>query len=96
MNKHIELVKKWLSDRDSVTLEELKANKDAAYAAYGVDGVANAAYYVAANAAFDATYYAAVHAVNAAYYAAYTTYYAAAVHAVNAEYWVKEYEELTK
>ena len=30
MNKHIELVKKWLDDPDSVTKEELKANADAA------------------------------------------------------------------
>jgi hypothetical protein len=37
MNKHIKLVEKWLSDKDSVTQEELKQNKkdaDAAYAAY--------------------------------------------------------------
>ena len=34
MNKHIELVEKWLKDKNSVSLEELKANKDAAYAAY--------------------------------------------------------------
>lgn len=37
MNKHVELVKKWLNDKDSVTLEELKENSksasDAAYAA---------------------------------------------------------------
>ena len=31
MNKHIELVKKWLKDKSSVTAEELKANADAAY-----------------------------------------------------------------
>ena len=30
MNKHIELVKKWLDDPFSVTKKELKANKDAA------------------------------------------------------------------
>jgi hypothetical protein len=35
MNKHIELVKKWLADKDSVSLEELEANKKAADAAYG-------------------------------------------------------------
>ena len=38
MNKHIELVKKWLDDPSSVSQEELKANSDAAcdaaYAAY--------------------------------------------------------------
>ena len=32
MNKHIELVKKWLNDKDSVTTEELKANSEAAQA----------------------------------------------------------------
>lgn len=42
MNKHIQLVKKWLEYRDSVSLEELDANKKAAYAAY------YAAYYAAA------------------------------------------------
>jgi len=31
LNKHIELVKKWLADKDSVTPEELKANKKEAY-----------------------------------------------------------------
>ena len=34
MNKHIELVKKWLADNDSVSLEELEANKKSAYTAY--------------------------------------------------------------
>jgi len=33
MNKHIALVKKWLANPESVTQEELLANKDAAYAA---------------------------------------------------------------
>ena len=33
MNKHVELVKKWLADPKSVSLEELKANKEAAWAA---------------------------------------------------------------
>ena len=32
MSKHIELVKKWLDDPDSVTKEKLKANADAAAA----------------------------------------------------------------
>ena len=49
MNKHIELVKRWLSDPKSVTVEELEANADAAadYAAwtavYAADYVAEAA-----------------------------------------------------
>ncbi len=46
VNKHIELVKKWLDDPDSVTKEELKANADA----YAAD--AYAAYYAAYNAAY--------------------------------------------
>ena len=70
MNKHIELVKKWLSDRDSVTLEELKANKDAAYAAHADAAYANAAVYAAANAAYANAAYA-----NAAYYADSAAYY---------------------
>ena len=58
MNKHIELVEKWLKDKNSVSLEELKANKDAAYAAsYAADAYAasNAAY-AASNAAYAAHY----------------------------------------
>ncbi len=31
MNPYIELVKKWLADNDSVTLEELESNEDAAW-----------------------------------------------------------------
>ena len=58
MNKHIELVKKWLADKDSVSLGELKAN-------------AYAAYYVAADCeAADAAYFAAAAAYEAAYEAA--------------------------
>jgi hypothetical protein len=57
MNKHIELVKKWLENNESVSLEELEANKkaacDAAYAA------CDAAYDAAADAACNAAYYAA-------------------------------------
>ena len=52
MNKHIELVKKWLADPESVTQEELKANAEAA-AAYAE------AYATAAWAAEDAATYAA-------------------------------------
>tara|TARA_R110002072_G_scaffold152445_1_gene302097 strand:+ start:5416 stop:5580 length:165 start_codon:yes stop_codon:yes gene_type:complete len=33
MNKHIELVKKWLDDNDSVSQEELENNRSAASAA---------------------------------------------------------------
>jgi len=52
MNKHIELVKKWLADKDSVSLEELEANVDAAYyvAAAADCEAADAAYFAAAAA----------------------------------------------
>ncbi len=94
MNKHIELVKKWLNNPDSVTVEELKANVDAAYAArfyaaaYTVaNAAANAAYaaYAAADAAADAAY---DDVANAAAYddAAYA----------DAAYFVKKYEKLTE
>ena len=60
MNKHIELVGKWLADNNSVSLEELKANR---YAASTV--------YLAARAAYAADAYAAdaaATAADAAYY----------------------------
>ena len=58
MNKHIELVKKWLDDPSSVTKVELKINKDSA-----LDVMVKA---FADNTAYDAAYY---NAYNAAYYA---------------------------
>ena len=60
MNKHIELVKKWLANKDSVSKEELEANKDAANAAFYDDAATKYAYAAAdaanaaANAAADA------------------------------------------
>ena len=58
-NKHIEIVKKYLNDPKSVTIEELEANKrDANTAAFYADVDDNA--YAAANAAANA--YAAAHA----------------------------------
>ena len=54
MNIHIELVKKWLADPESVSQEELKANADNTAAAY-----AAAAY--AADAAEAADAYAATY-----------------------------------
>jgi hypothetical protein len=80
MNIHIELVKKWLADNDSVSQEQLKDNCAAA------DAAADAAYtaaYTAADAAVDAAY--------AAYDAAYDAVNATAA---TAAYWVKRYEEL--
>jgi len=52
MNKHIELVKRWLDDPSSVTMEELRANADAAYVADAAPAAAWA--YAAACAAADA------------------------------------------
>ena len=47
MNKHVELVKKWLDDPGSVSKEELKANADAAAdAADAAEAAAYAADYV--------------------------------------------------
>ena len=99
MNKHIELVKKWLNNPDSVTVEELKANVDAAYAArfyaaaYTAYTVANAA----ANAAY-AAYAAADVASAAADAAAYDDVANAAAYdaAAYAAYFVKKYEKLTE
>jgi len=56
MNKHIELVKQWLEDKDSVSLEELEANKESAYSAYRA-AEAVYFYYAADNAAADAAYW---------------------------------------
>lgn len=81
MNKHIELVKKWLADPDSVTTEELKANADAADAVYYAAG--------------DAAARDAAHAERAARDAAYDAYYAEQ-YAATAEFYIEKYEELTE
>jgi len=50
MNKQIQLVEEWLADNDSVSEEELKANRNAADAAANAAKAAsniNAAYWVA-------------------------------------------------
>ncbi len=62
MNKHIELVEKWLEDNNSVSLEELRANTDAADAAY------EAAYAAAYTSAADAAAYATEYVDYAEYY----------------------------
>ena len=57
MNKHIELVKKWLADNDSVSSQELRDNVDdaviaaeaAAYAVYAAADAADAEAEVAAH-----------------------------------------------
>jgi hypothetical protein len=97
-NKHIELVKKWLADKDSVSrdelIDELVTNEDAARAAYdaakAVSEAADAAYDVAYAANVDA--YAAASDAYAAYVAADDAYEAGS----DVSYWVKRYEELTK
>ena len=81
MSKHIELVKKWLDDPDSVTKEKLKANADAAAA----DADAAAAYAAAAAWAADAAAEAA-EAADAAAFSDTADY---------VEHYVKKYEELT-
>ena len=88
MNKHIELVKKWLADPASVTQQELQDNCDAAYA--DCLAKAAAAFYATAYATYTAVFYTA----NATYAAVYAADYAYAGDDVNAEYWVNRYEEL--
>lgn len=92
MSPHIEVVKRWLADKDSVSHEELKANADAALAAY--DAAANAAFDDAAWAARAAARLAADSTRDAA--AAEAAYAAANALDADADYWVKRYEELTK
>ena len=89
MNKHIEVVKKWLADNDSVSKKELRANHVSSYNAYINDDSTDDdsdddAYNVAAEAAA-----AAKIAVTAAAAAAYRYVKPDAAH------WVKLYEELT-
>ena len=93
MNKYIELVKKWLADDKSVSLEELKENKKAAW---------DASIYAASSAIGYAAYWAAAAAAYAAADAAYWDAKAADDDAW-AAYWrseaikhVKKHEELNK
>jgi len=94
MDKHIELVKRYLAGED-VTTEELRANYDsAALAAYAADATADA------KAAAEAAYWVDAHAAAAAAKAAAEAAEIAAAHAVttaadNAYYWVERYEELS-
>ena len=81
MNKHIELVKKWLADNDSVSQTELCDNRNSAYKAFkAADTNIRSNNYLAASVAADATTAAA----------------AAAAHAACAAFAVKRYEEITK
>lgn len=88
MNEHIELAKKFLADNDSVTEEELRVNKEAAWAAYWAAG----------------NFWAATRATRAATRAALWAFRAAESDELeDAEYYkqkaikaIAEYEELTK
>ena len=68
MNPHIELVKKWLADSDSVSLEELKENKKAAWDAsiYAASSAIGYAAYAAADSAYGAAADSAYGAADAA------------------------------
>jgi hypothetical protein len=58
MNKHIELVKKWIADKDSVSQQELKENRASAYDAYAAyAATASSAAAAAAADADNATYW---------------------------------------
>ncbi len=81
MNKHIELVKKWLDDPSSVTTEELRDNRDSALDAKVKAFANHTAYY---NAAYNSAYYA---------YIASNLYWNGID--IAADY-VKKYEELTE
>ena len=106
MNKHIELVKRWLADNDSVSNEELTKNSVDAMDAWAyAEGYADAG--GSARVAADAADYAAEAAAEAvlaslASFAALPAEAAADAEAEAAEaaeaaaYWVKQYEELTK
>lgn len=62
VDKHIELVKKWLSDPDSVTQEELLTNSVAAKASvWAVNAVSYAACNDAANATYSINRYEELH-----------------------------------
>ena len=80
-NEYIEVVKRWRAG-EAISLEELRANARAAYAAYATER-ADAAY-----TANDAVY------VTCAATAAQAAANAAAANDA-ADYWVKRYEELT-
>jgi len=94
MKKYVELAKKWLANNDSVSLEELNANVEAAEAAAKADDAAAswAAYWAA---------YRAARAARAAYWAAYAYWadddtYRAAYCKQQAIEAIEKYEELTK
>jgi hypothetical protein len=88
MNKHIELVKKWLANPKSVRPKKLKDNYNTAHKQYYAadDAFNNAANTTDANTAYYFPYHLAYYVNNAAYYAY-------ADNAVIAKHWVEQYEE---
>ena len=84
MNKHIEVVKRWLADADSVTLQELRENRLAASAV--ADAAADAA--SAANAAKAAAEVCASAAASQAE--------GSAKHKGRVDYWIRQYEKFNK
>ena len=92
MNKHIELLEKWLADPLSVSQAELKANHYAA--ALAATNAANdtyaAANFTATTAAENAAYYAA-NASDDVFYAAYESYTPA--YTSQAAEWVAKYHK---
>ena len=90
MDKHIEVVKKWLADNDSVSKKELRANHVSAYNAYiNDDSTDDDSDDVAVNRFAAEAAAAAKIAVTTAAAAAYRYVKPDAAH------WVKLYEELT-
>ncbi len=89
MNKHIELVKKWLADPDSVTKEELDKNLEAADAASWTASCAARA----AKADADWADWAASCAASCA---ARCAAWSAKGDVKRAKHWVERYEELVK
>jgi hypothetical protein len=86
MNKHIELVKKWLAENDSVSQTELHDNRDSAYQAFNAaDANISSNNYLRELAAAEAAAEAAADAADAAVAAAEV-----------AESWVSLYEDITK
>ena len=84
MNKHVELVKKWLDKPESVSLEELEANREAAWDNWAAVFDYAAAEAVKAAIAAEAAYKGGVKANRDAYWRNRAITY------------IKQYEELTK
>jgi hypothetical protein len=87
MNKHIELVKKWLADPESVTQKELEDNLAATKQYYAVNKHNQYLWFDGEESSIAVIYAAA--------YASYVnTAYVDDGFTAEAKYWVKRYEEL--